>query len=68
MSIRRKIKIVRAAGGRYRYLIKTGGRLIFLSKTSHATVGDAKSAAKAKARQLENACTPAPLWRFEHDL
>ena len=58
MTTRRKVKIIRAADGRYRYLVVAGTLPIFLSKANHRTVGDAKSAGKAKARLLGHVAGP----------
>ena len=58
MSARTRVKVIRAADGRYRYLIVAGQLPIFLSKPHHRTVGDAKSAGKAKARLLGHVAGP----------
>ena len=62
MTIRRKVKTIRAACGRHRYLIIAGQLPILLSKPHYRTVGDAKSAGKAHSRLLGrvDGGTPAP--------
>ena len=57
-TTRRKVKIIRAADGRYRYLLVDGQLPIILSKPHYRTVGDAKSAGKAKARLLGHVAGP----------
>lgn len=53
MSSRNKEKIVRAISGRHRFVVIAGQRVLCLSKHEYATVGDAKSAGKAKAKEME---------------
>ena len=52
MTTRQKVKTIRAANGCYRYLLVRHKCPFFLSKPNYRTVGDAKSAGKAKARLL----------------
>ena len=52
MTTRTSVKTTRAVAGRHRYLIVAGNLPILLSKSIYRTVGDAKSAGKAKARLL----------------
>ena len=52
MPPRTKVKTIRAANGCYRYLLLRHQCPFFISKAHHRTVGDAKSAGKAKARLL----------------
>ena len=56
---RHKVKTVRAASGRYRYLIFWKDAPLLLSREEYPKVGDAKSAGKAKAREL--AGLPPPM-------
>ena len=51
-TARKKVKIIRAANGCYRYLLVRHQCPFYLSKAHYRTVGDAKSAGKAKARLL----------------
>ncbi len=51
-TARKKVKVIRAANGCYRYLLVRQQCPFFLSKAHYRTVGDAKSAGKAKARLL----------------
>ena len=53
MSSRKKVKTVRATSGRHRFVVLAGKRVLHLSKHEYATVGDAKSAGKAKAREIK---------------
>ena len=48
-----KVKTLRADSGRHRYLVLYGGTPILLGRAEFPTVGDAKSAGKAKARELQ---------------
>ena len=50
MNARKKVKIIRAANGCYRYLLVRHKCPYFLSKAHYRSVGDAKSAGKAKLR------------------
>ena len=52
MTNRNKVKTIRAANGFYRYLLLRHQCPFLVSKAHHRTVGDAKSAGKAKARLL----------------
>ena len=52
MTIRTRVKTSRGADGRHRYLIIAGNLPIMASKSRYRTVGDAKSAGKAKLRSL----------------
>ena len=52
MTTRKKVKTIRAANGCYRYLLVQQECPFFLSKALYRTVGDAKSAGKAKSRLL----------------
>ena len=52
MTTRKKVKVIRAANGCYRYLLVRHKCPFFLSKAHYRSVGDAKSAGKAKARLL----------------
>ena len=61
MSTRRKVKTIRAACGRHRYLIIAGHLPILLSKPKFRSVGDAKSAGKAHSRLLGRVDGRAPL-------
>ena len=58
MTTRTRVKIVAATNGCHRYLIVTGTLPILLSKSRYRTVGDAKSAGKAKARLLGRVAGP----------
>ncbi len=53
MSSRKKVKTVRATSGRHRFVVLAGKRVLHLSKHEYSTVGDAKSAGKAKAKEIE---------------
>ncbi|MCY4056614.1 MAG: hypothetical protein OXG44_01300 [Gammaproteobacteria bacterium] len=55
---RHKIKTIRTQSGRYRYLVLYGTAPLVLSREEYAKVGDAKSAGKAKARELEGVLPP----------
>ena len=56
--VRHKVKTVRAASGRHRYLVLYGKTPVFLGRDEHAKVGDAKAAGKKKARDLAEAGPP----------
>ena len=49
---RTRVKTIAASNGCHRYLIVAGKLPIFISKSRYRTVGDAKSAGKAKLRLL----------------
>lgn len=53
MPSRKKVKTVRATSGRHRFVVVAGNRVLHLSKHEFPTVGDAKSAGKAKAKDIE---------------
>ena len=57
---RHKVKALRAQSGRYRFLVLRKDTPLLLSRQEYAKVGDAKSAGKAKARELAAAHPPWP--------
>ena len=61
MTTRTRVKIVAATNGCHRYLIVSGQLPILLSKSRYRTVGDAKSAGKAKLRVLGRVDGPLPI-------